>query len=169
MTFPIETKRLQIRPFIPEDLEAFHSILGDPKVMEHIPGGPSTSIEKTKQTLGKIIALQESFGFSQWAIILKGENKIVGDCGLIPVEGKGPDIEVTYDVASDYWGKGIATEAAGAVIDYGFSRLELNKIIGITYPWHKTSIRVLEKCGMIYFKKSNLYGHEMVVYEISKK
>lgn len=117
----------------------------------------------------KIMKYQEEHGLSMWAIIEKETGRVIGDCGLILVEGKGPEIELTYDIAWDAWGKGYATEAGRECLRYGFEELGLDRIIAITYPSHAASRRVMEKCGMRYEGCREYYGHEMVVYVMTRE
>lgn len=167
MPFPLVTERLMIRPFELSDTEAFHRILGDPEVMENIPGGASPSLAVTRSKVRKIIGYQKKHGLSMWAIFQRETGRLIGDCGLILVEGKGPEIELTYDIARSEWGKGYATEASKACLTYGFQELGLEEIIAITYPPHRVSRRVMEKAGMTYRRNQRYYDHEMVVYSLT--
>ena len=168
MSFRLETKRLYIRPFRIEDASELHKIFGDSKVMEHIPSGPSQRLEETQRRLAKIIEWQEKDGFSLWALIHKETGKLIGDCGLIPVEGRGPEIELSYDIAYEFWGRGYATEAARECLKYGFENLKLEHIIALTYADHNASLRVMQKIGMNYKKSVHHYDRDLVQYSISK-
>jgi len=169
MNFPLETKRLYIRPFRLGDAEELHKIFGDPEVMERIPGGPSPTLQVTRQKLAKIIKHQEEHGFSLWALIEKENETLIGDCGLILVEGRGPEIELSYDIARAFWGKGYATEAARACLRFGFENLKLSHIIAITDPDHFASRRVMEKIGMTHDGIVHYYNRDLVQYSASKK
>jgi len=168
MPLPLETERLIIRPFTLEDAGAFHFILGDPEVMKDIPSGTSASVDETRERLRKIIKGYETWGFCLWALVNRRTGEMVGNCGLIPVEGKGPEVEVSYDIARKHWGKGYATEAARACLRYGLEELGLEEIIAMTFPHHRASQRVMEKAGMVYRENKRFYGQEMVVYSLGK-
>jgi RimJ/RimL family protein N-acetyltransferase len=73
--------------------------------MERIPSGPSPTLQETKEKLEKIIEHQEKNGFSLWALKDKEKGNLIGNCGLILVEGRGPEIELSYDIAYAFWGK----------------------------------------------------------------
>jgi len=92
VSFCLVTGRLYIRPFKPDDDVELHKMFGDPKVMERIPSGPSRSLAETRRRLAKIIEHQTKHGFSLWALIRKEDGRLIGDCGLILVEGKGPEV-----------------------------------------------------------------------------
>ena len=169
MGFRLETKRLYIRPFTRNDARALHMIFGDVRVMERIPSGPSHTLEQTQRRLEKIMEWQEKDGLSLWALEQKDDTILIGDCGLIPVEGRGPEIELSYDIAYEFWGRGYATEAARACLRYGFEKLKLNRIIALTYADHIASLRVLQKIGMTYEKSVHLYNRDLVQYSLSAK
>jgi RimJ/RimL family protein N-acetyltransferase len=169
MPFPLITKRLIVRPFRLSDDDAFHTVLGDPEVMKDIPGGPSPSVPATRSKLRRIIEMQDRYGLSMWALIERESNTIIGDCGLMLVEGKGPEIELTYDIAREKWGEGFATEAAHVCLKYGFEELDLEEIIAITYPHHQASRRVMEKAGMTYRRVHRYYDRDMVVYSYTRE
>lgn len=168
MSFPLETKRLYIRPFRREDADELHEIFGDSRVMERIPGGPSPTLQETKGRLAKIIKHQEKNGFSLWALIDQEKGNLIGNCGLILVEGRGPDVELSYDIAYEFWGRGFATEAARECLRFGFENLKLDRIIALTYFDHIASRRVMEKIGMVYEKTGHYYDRDLVQYFASK-
>jgi len=132
--------------------------------MDRIPGGPSPTLHVTKERLAKIIAHQETHGFSLWAVIDKASGRLIGDCGLILVEGRGPEIEVSYDIAYAFWGEGYATEAARECLRFGLEELKLDRIIALTYADHRASRRVMEKIGMVYEKTVRYYDRDLVQY-----
>jgi ribosomal-protein-alanine N-acetyltransferase len=83
----------------------------------------------------------------------KEENKLIGWCGFGPLEFEPSEIEIYYGLSRDYWGKGFATEAAKALLDYGFGLIGLDKIVAIVMPENIASKKVIEKMGMIYQKQ----------------
>ena len=125
MSFSLETARLHIRPFRADDDIALHEVFSDLRVMERIPGGPSKSLAETRRRLDKIMEHQREHGFSLWALVRKVDGRLIGDCGLILVEGRGPEVELSYDIAYEFWGRGFATEAARECLRYGLEDLGL--------------------------------------------
>ncbi|MBU7003987.1 MAG: GNAT family N-acetyltransferase [Theionarchaea archaeon] len=160
------TDRLLIRPLTTWDAEELHEILGDPVVMARIPSGASGSLDETKKRLTKIIESYELHGYGLWAVLRRDNGRLIGECGIIPVEGKGPEVEIAYQFSRSSWGRGYATESAKECLRYGLDELGMDRIIGITYPDHGASRRVMEKAGMSYVGTGFYYRHEMVVYEI---
>ena len=95
---------------------------------------------------------------------LRATGEFIGDCGLVYVEGKGPEVEVAYHLTKEWWGRGLATEAARACLDYGFRELGLREIIAICFPEHVASRRVMEKAGMRYVGPARYYELDLVKY-----
>ncbi len=165
MTFPIETSRLLIRSFRPDDAPALHErVFGRDDVMRFIPRGASPSVERTRGSVERFIRHEREHGFGLWAVELHETGELIGDCGLVYVEGRGPEIEVAYHFAKESWGQGIATEAARACLTYGFRELHLREIIAICFPDHIASRRVMEKAGMKYVGPARYYDLDLVKY-----
>ncbi len=162
------TRRLFLRPLQPDDLEPLIPILSDSAVMEYSTTGP-LSKEKIQEWLTTIIAEYELPGFSVWAIILKEDNKLIGFCGIRPVEIDGrTEIELIFRLATAYWGEGYATEASLGVIEYAFNTLAINSVIAVVDPRNTRSLSVLEKLHMSHEKDSIYKEFPVRVYRLSK-
>ena len=107
-------------------------------------------------------------GFGRWALIDKATSALAGWCGLSYLEHT-TEVEIGYGLAKDYWGTGLATQAAAATMNYGFEQLHLPRIVAVAYPENAASRRVLEKLGMKYVKNGQFFGVEMVYYEIRQE
>lgn len=164
----LETDRLILRVFRPEDIEDFAPIEADPEVMRFYVPGPR-SREFTERVVGYFISLQEEHGFSFWAVIQKSDSRFLGFCGLIPqtVDGQ-EEIEVGYKLARAEWGKGLATEAARAVRDWGFAHLDVPRLVSIIDPGNTASIRVAEKNGMARVKDMTYDGKPCRLYAVER-
>jgi RimJ/RimL family protein N-acetyltransferase len=162
--FPIETERLLIRPFEASDAEAMFAIWGDPVAMRRIPSGPHPDLARSRRAVARFMEHQATHGFSLWPVIEKASGQVLGDCGLLLVEWTGPEVELAYRFGRAAWGKGYATEAAGACLRYGFEAAGLERIIAVTAPDHVASRRVMEKNGMTLVGPTRLYGQELVKY-----
>ena len=149
--FPIETERLLLRPFTLDDAEALHAIWSDPgarRFRDDVPDWPRPRmVEDTRRYLEPIVAGQAERGYASWAVIEKATGRLIGDCGLFPADGVGPEIELAYGLAPDVWGRGYATEAAAACVRAGFEQLGATRIVADVDPENPASIRVLEKAG----------------------
>ena len=162
--FPIETERLLIRPFEPTDAEAMFEIWGDPVAMRCIPSGAHPDVEASRQRIGRFLEHQTAHGFSLWPVVERASGRVLGDCGLLLVEWTGPEVELAYRFGRAAWGKGYATEAAGACLRYGFDVAGLDEIIAVTQPDHVASRRVMEKNGMRFVGTVRYYGLDLVKY-----
>jgi [ribosomal protein S5]-alanine N-acetyltransferase len=162
----IETERLILREFQREDLQGLVPILADPKVMKFSPTGIN-SVEQVLERIENFIACYREFGFGKWAVILKESNQLLGYCGIAvdQIDGK-TEKELGYRLDSRYWGQGLATEAASAAIEYGFSQFNLPYILGIVERENTASVRVLEKIGMRYQKTTVFHEVEMELYRV---
>jgi RimJ/RimL family protein N-acetyltransferase len=89
-----------------------------------------------------------------WAAIYKQTGKFIGRCGLLPwtIEDQ-REVEVAYTIAQEYWGQGLATESACGILEYGFEKLNLSRLICLIDPENIVSQRVAEKIGMTLEKK----------------
>ncbi len=162
--FPLMTARLQLHPFEPDDLDALAAIYGDPAVMSYVGDGTVRDRERVRLGLEKMIAMQEERGYAPWAVGERTGGALVGECGLYPLEGVGPEVELTYTFARPAWGKGYATEAGCAALDYAFTAAGLERVIAVAHPGNAASIRVLEKLGMRADGVGHYYGAELVRY-----
>jgi RimJ/RimL family protein N-acetyltransferase len=168
MGFPIETERLVLRLFTLDDLEAMHALFSDAEVQRYVPSGVSPSLEVSRQRLEKLMGFQEKFGMTSWPVVEKASGLVVGDCGLFPSEGVGPEVELGYRFRRDRWGLGYATEAAGACLRYGLEDLKLPRIIAVTFLENLPSQRVLEKIGMTRMGIVQAWGGEKVGFVAEK-
>ncbi len=165
MPLPLETPRLLIRSFVPQDARALHErVFGDPEAMKFIPRGASPSLERTRASVERFIRHEIEHGFGLWAVELKQTGELIGDCGLFHVQGTGPEVEVAYHFGKPWWGQGIATEAAIACLRFGFAECGLDEIIAICFPEHVASRRVMEKAGMRFVGPARYYDLDVVKY-----
>ena len=146
----LETARLLLRPLTLDDLDALAALYADSDIRRYFPDGTQT-YEQTKEEIEWIIDVYYGkYGYGLWATIYKETGAFIGRCGLIPWksdDGK-LDIEVAYLLDKPYWGRGLATEAALAIRDYGFEQLGLPRLICMMYPDNVASVRIAEKMGM---------------------
>ncbi|HEY9811249.1 MAG TPA: GNAT family N-acetyltransferase [Halomicronema sp.] len=160
----LKTQRLIFRKFTPQDLDRLYQLFNDPDVM-HYMGGVRTR-EVTEQRLAQMIDHWQH-GFSMWVVLRKSDHQMIGRCGLIYLDNT-PEVELGYTFFKEFWGKGYATEAAKATLEYGFNNINLNRIVAITHPQNIASQRVMEKCGMTYEKNAFYYNTNVVLYGLSK-
>jgi RimJ/RimL family protein N-acetyltransferase len=166
MPLPLVTERLLIRPYREDDATGLHDVFGSPEVMKWTPSPPSKDVAETAQRLVRTMAFtaKQPPGLGLWALELREKGEFLGQVGLFPVEGKGPDVEVAYELAPRAWGRGYATEAARALIDYGFGEMHLERIVALILSDNVRSRRVAEKCDMALEGPGRFYGLDLLVY-----
>ena len=145
----LETERLLLRRWRERDRDALAALNADPEVMEHLPG--TLTPEESGQLLRRIDRQFEEFGFGLWAVDIKWAKKFIGFCGLaVPTFQTHftPAVEIGWRFAKDQWGSGYASEAAKAVLDFGFEKVDLEQILSWTIPANQRSQRVMQRLGM---------------------
>ena len=148
------------------DLDELFLIFSDPDVIRYVGTGQPASREETKTALLSIIEHWKRHGFGRWAVVDKESERLIGFGGLRSLFGTP---EVVYHFAKQYWGKGLATEMARAVIRYGFEEHLFDRIVAIAKPLNVASTRVMEKVGMRYEKSAQYYEIDVVQYEIWRR
>jgi RimJ/RimL family protein N-acetyltransferase len=163
---PLRTERLVIRPYREDDATPLHEVFGSPEVMKWTPSAPSKDVAETAQRLARTMAFtaRQPAGLGLWALALQESGEFLGQVGLFPVEGKGPDVEVAYELAPRVWGHGYATEAARALVEYGFGEMRLRRVVALILPDNARSRNVASKCGMTLEAPGRFYGLDLVVY-----
>lgn len=148
-TVIIETPRMLLRTWKPEDSEAYYRINQDPQVIEHLKG--PISMEQVGAFISAAIDEQHKRGYTVWAAELKETGQLMGFIGLHYVTWKShftPAVEIAWRLGSQFWGKGYATEGARASLHYAFMNCNLKKIVSFTVPENTRSSHVMEKIGM---------------------
>ena len=147
-----ETKRLIIRRFKMEDAFDIYESCNDFEVAKTTLGIPwPYTIEMAEGWIGKLGPREEAGSSYEFAICLKeNPNKIIGCIALTDVNPKAKRAEMGYWVNRKHWRKGIATEAAKFMINFGFDTLGLHSIIARYFDINPASGRVMEKSGMKY-------------------
>ncbi len=145
----VKTKRLILRPWQENDLEAFAGLNADPKVMEYFP-----AVKTFEESVKEQEAILEHFkkhGYGWWAVSEKNNANFIGFIGLRYIDFPAsftPSVEVAWRLAYAYWGKGYATEGANASLEYGFKVLKLPEIISFTSILNIRSQAVMKRIGM---------------------
>jgi len=164
----IETSRLVMRPFKPEDVEAAFTWFGDPVVMRFVPSSPDTSLEQTKTRLAKYQEHQTTHGFSKWIILDRRSGGAIGDSGLLDLKEYGW-IDLGFRLARAWWGKGFATEAAAAWVRAAFEDFHIDRLTAFVHVENLTSIRVLEKLGFLAGRQDTIMGMNSILFSLNAK
>ncbi len=147
----LETERLWLREITLDDKEELFALYSNPEVQKYTGEPVVASIEEIENAIRIRISNYKKYGFGRWAVILKQGMQFTGWAGLAYLP-EFNEIDLGYRFLPEYWGSGIATEAAEAILTYGFDTLKLKKIIAIAMKENKASIRIMEKIGMKFDK-----------------
>lgn len=172
MTIILETERLLFRHLVMDDLDELFALYSDPEMRRYSPDG-ALNFEDTQDELEWFLNGHPNHPeLGLWATIHKETNKFIGRCGLLPwTIDDCLEVEVAYMIAKDYWGQGLATEAAQGILQYGFEELNLSRIICLMHPDNLASQRVAQKVGMTLERQVNgIAGDNFttLIYSINK-
>ena len=157
-----ETERLILREIVQSDENGFFELDSDPEVHRYLGNKPVESIEEVRAVIKFIRQQYIDNGIGRWAVIEKNTNSFIGWAGLKLVKESINNHTDFYDIGyrlqKKFWGKGFATEAAKAAIDYGFNQLKLNEIFALADINNHASRKVLEKAGLKYIETFEYEG-----------
>lgn len=159
----LETERLLLREFVPEDVDALMSIVGDPVTMQYYPA--PFSREEVHDWISRNRARYVNDGFGLWAMLLKSCGELIGDCGFFVREVQEAfEFELAWHVRRDHWAQGYATEAAQRCIEHAFAKVAADRIIALVRPENLSSCRVAEKSGMNRERVILWHGYDHCLY-----
>lgn len=146
MTMIIVTERLVIRDFNATDWQAVHAYASDPLVTQYMMWGPNTEHD-TKAFIQRAIEMrgQSPRVDFELAVALRTDHRLIGGVGIHVADRQG---EIGYCFHPDYWRQGYASEAAAAMLRFGFQELELHRIYATCRPENIGSAGVMKKIGM---------------------
>lgn len=148
MPFELLTPRLRIRPWEPADRPAMERMVRDPEMMRHITHGRTWTDAEVDEILVRQARHLKRFGACFGAVELLDTGEVVGLAGLQPHDDG--EFELGWWIWKEYWGRGLATEAMGAVVDHARDVMGLQRVVAVIDPPNLASRRVAEKLGMRY-------------------
>lgn len=140
--------RVTWREMSPADAEALHTLLSHPEVFAMTLDSEIPAPDVLRVFLREQLATLDSPDRDRYKLAITLDGEVIGTGGIEP-RGQHAG-EIGYVLGRDHWGKGLATEAAALLIEFGFAELGLHRVIAHTEPDNIASRRVLEKCGMVY-------------------
>ncbi len=144
----LQTERLLLRPMHPLDAEDMFSYAHREDVTRYLLWSPHPSIAYTRDYLHYIQERYALGDFYDWAIIERESRRMIGTCGFTRINTSDNSGEIGYVLHPDFWGRGYASEAAGRVMEFGYSELSLHRIEARFMQGNERSLRVMEKLGM---------------------
>jgi RimJ/RimL family protein N-acetyltransferase len=175
----LQTERLILRPLLADDIGAFAAMNADPEVMRYFPARLDRG--ETEALMARMERHLERHGFGWWALEAKDEAPFIGFAGLSCPAFHAhftPCVEVGWRLARAFWGKGYATEAGLASLDFAFEQLRLDEIVSMAVAGNHRSRAVMERLGMTRRPADDFghpkipLGHELrqhVLYRLSKE
>lgn len=178
----LQTPRLLLREFLPQDADALAQVLSDRETMRYYPAPYDRA--SVEQWIERNRQRYRDDGIGLWAMELtkppgsevQGSEvqdfevpKMIGDCGIILEQVEGERLyEIGYHLRRDFWGQGLATEAAIACRNWAFAHLKAERLISLIRPENLPSRRVAERNGMTVWKEVNWRGFPHYVYSIER-
>jgi len=172
MKIIIETDRLLLREIFASDRNGLFAIDSDPDVNIYLGNNPVKNIEQTDDIIQFIRKQYVDNGIGRWAMIEKGTNNFIGWTGLKFITDLTNNHKNYYDLGyrlnKNYWGKGFATEAATASLNYAFEKLKTEEVFAMADCKNVGSNNILNKVGLHLIEKFDLDGVEHNWYKINK-
>lgn len=161
----LDTERLRLRAFRPDDAEALANLYVNPEIMRHLPGYPAdfdSCLARARNDIGAYNAHWNQRGYGVWAVEDRSERRLIGRCGLRWLD-EFSATELLYMFDNTHWRRGIASEAAARAATFGLEERRLGRLIGIVKPENVGSRRVLEKTGFSYERHAQFRGFTVML------
>jgi RimJ/RimL family protein N-acetyltransferase len=160
---PLKTERLTLRPLAPEDVERLFEIHSDPAAMRYWSAPIWEDAERGRAMVARDLD-PNSIDHLRLAIELTATRTLIGTCTFFQINPQCRRAELGYMLAPSDWGRGYMQEALVAFIDYGFTRLDLNRIEADTDPRNERSMQLLERLAFLkegHFRERWVVGAEV--------
>ena len=164
---PIKTQRLKIVCFTEKDIKSYSKIMVKPEVTRYLASGKSWPKEQAEEMAQNTISRWNDIcknGYGVFAVKEIESGQLIGHCGIKPLtDGR---LEFLYAYDPTVWGKGYATEAGQAILDYGKNNFDIKEVIGMAYPENVGSIKVLKKLGFEIIGEEEHFGNNLTVLSL---
>jgi [ribosomal protein S5]-alanine N-acetyltransferase len=163
----LETERLILRPWSLDDIDALHQVWAHPEVRRYLWDDDAISRQRAAAAVEAGVAGANRNGVGLWCVLPKPASELAGFSGFRYIEDS-PEIELLYGLLPEYWGRGLATEAARAVLEYGFDAALFTRIYARTDVPNRASVRVLERLGMKLERETHLGVRPTLIYSLAR-
>ena len=144
----MQTSRLNLRLLADGDAEFILDLLNQPSWLEYIGDRGVRNLEDAHAYIHNgPLAMIEQYGFGLYLVEIKSSKHAIGLCGLLKRETL-EDIDIGFAFHPDYWGRGYAREAAEACLNYARDHVGLERLVAITLPTNKSSIKLLDSTSV---------------------
>ena len=169
----LTTPRLRLEPYTDAHLDALNALNSDPDVYRYLSGKPETR-DETQAVIERVKARWIEIGYSWWALMDRTSGELVGAGCLqnlrrekTPLPDPTCPLEIGWRLRQDRWGRGLASEAAAAIADFGFQTRGANELLAVCFPENAASARVMARIGMQPQGLEHWYGRDMTTYRIT--
>jgi ribosomal-protein-alanine N-acetyltransferase len=164
----LETERLVMRRLLPGDLDDLFALFRDPQIRRYFPEGTLTREETREELEWFLDGHPDRPELGLWATLHKETGRVVGRCGLLPwTIDQREEVEVAYLLAREYWGQGLGTEAARALVRHGVERLHLSRLICLIVPGNQASLGVARSIGMTFERELHDDPGRLLLYSMT--
>ena len=150
----LETERLVLRPLSADEVDTLHRISNEPNVRLHLWDNEQVSQATVKDLIAQSDRMLSEEKIGVFGVRMRGREDLLGFCGFVRLEGM-QEAELWYELTQKVWGRGIATEAAWACVQYAFEEVDMERVIAGADAPNSASLRVIEKLGMSYLGNIN--------------
>lgn len=154
------SNRLVLRRITLDDAKDIFEYAADGEVSRFVTWEQHRSIEDTLAFLNIVIQKYNNKQPSEWAIVEKQSNKLIGMCGWVYVNENHRRAEIGYVLSRKYWNQGYMSEVVSQILEFGFNTLNLNRIEARCYAENTASERVMQKAGLRY---EGLLREQMII------
>lgn len=166
----LETERLILREIISSDDAGMFELDSNPEVHRFLGNKPVKNIKESQGYIENVRQQYADNGIGRWAVILKETNEFIGWSGIKLIKDEINNhqnfYEIGYRFIQKYWGKGYASEAGLAFVNYAFNEMKVEKLYAYADAGNVNSRHILEKLGMYYVNSFEYDGEEEVWYEM---
>lgn len=162
----LETERLVMRPPRESDLDDYARMTADGETMRYMGG--TLDREQTWRQIAMMLGHWQIRGYGLWALEEKSGGRFLGRVGFINPEGW-PGFEIGWLVGREYQGRGFATEAARAALDWGFANVDEDHVISLIMPDNLASIAVARKLGEAPEGETRIREFDVVIYGMDRE
>ena len=150
-TQQIETDRLILRSFVPEDAAPmYRNWASDPEVTRYLTWQAHSSSSVTRMVIASWLESYSNPNYYHWTIELKSLSEPIGSISGVKIDEEKRSVEIGYCIGRPWWGQGLVPEAVSALMHFFFEEVGVERIVACHHPDNPNSGRVMQKCGMTY-------------------
>lgn len=165
MVIIYSSSRIIIKAFLSSQEELFSSFFDDADVARYLP---SYNKDEYKKLFEKIFEDYEKGPLGRWGVFHPNTDEYIGNCLIRIFQEDKNALEIGYSIGKKYWGKGLGSEIATAMVEYAFSKTEIMHLAAVTVPENVGSQKVLEKAGFAHDSSINRTGTDLYLYKLQR-